>query len=120
VPAPRPSIGPEDETTWAMGAHLSGLVAPVIGPLVVMAVNKHHSTFVEDHPREALNMHLWLLILAVAAVMFSIVTVGVGAICAGPLLVLAAIGYTVLTVMAAVQANDGHAYRYPFVVRLIK
>jgi len=113
------SLGTSDETTWAMAAHLSGLAAPIVGPLIVMAARKDESEFVEMHAKEALNMHITLSVAVVAMFVVIMLTVGIGAVCVFPLLFVAALGYTVLAVKAAIEANNGRPYQYPYILRLI-
>lgn len=102
-----------DDKTWAMLAHLSGLLASLLGglsflgPLVIYLIKKDESPFVADQAKEALNFQLAVLIVAV----ISAIT------CIGPLIV--AIGALVYSVIAAMEANKGIAYRYPYTFRLI-
>ena len=109
----------KDAKMWAMLVHISALVAyfiavPILGPLIIWLMKKNEMPFVDDQGKEALNFHITLyIVLALAAMTFCI---GIGLI-VFPIVV---VGSVVLIIIAAVKANDGIAYRYPFTLRLIK
>ncbi|KGM57101.1 orotate phosphoribosyltransferase [Lysobacter arseniciresistens ZS79] len=114
-----------------MFAHLSALVGGLltsaaggwgtfIGPLIIWLVKKDTMPFVNDQGKEALNFNITVAIVCLALVLLSIVTLGVGLIIAIPGWVIVGIAWLVLTILAAVKANEGVAYRYPLTLRLIK
>ena len=120
-----------EERQWAMFAHLSALVGGLltsaaggwgtfIGPLVIWLVKKDTMPFVNDQGKEALNFNITVAIICLALVLLSIVTLGIGLIIAIPAWVIVGIAWLVLTILAAVKANEGVAYRYPQTLRLIK
>jgi len=110
----------QDEKTWGMLAHLSSLVGfliplgNILGPLVVWLVKKDTMPFVAEQGKEALNFNITVLIGIVIGFILTFVLIG--------LLVLAVVGiaWLVLTIMAALAANKGENYRYPFTLRLVK
>ncbi|WP_255322784.1 DUF4870 domain-containing protein [Lysobacter sp. K5869] len=110
----------QDEKTWGMLAHLStlvGLIIPlgtILGPLVVWLMKKDTMPFVADQGKEALNFNITVLIAMIVGGILTLVLIG--------LLVMAVVGiaWLVLTIMAALAANKGEAYRYPFTLRLVK
>ncbi|QQQ03866.1 DUF4870 domain-containing protein [Lysobacter enzymogenes] len=103
-----------------MLAHLStlvGLIVPfgtILGPLVVWLIKKDTMPFVADQGKEALNFNITVLIAMIIGGILTLVLIGV--------LVMIAVGlaWLVLTIMAALAANKGEAYRYPFTLRLVK
>lgn len=103
-----------DDQTWGLLAHLSGLIASLLGglsflgPLIVYLVKKDQSPFVADQAKEALNFQIAVLIVF----LLSAVT------CIGPLVVV--IGGLVYSIIAAMAANKGEYYRYPYTFRLVK
>jgi uncharacterized protein len=113
----KPSYVPtEEERTWGLIAHLSflagGLIGlPFLGPLVVWLVKKDQSPFVADQAKEALNFHLSVLI----ATLVCIIVPCVGWVA----LFVVAIGAIVYSIMAAMEANKGQYYRYPYTIRMI-
>jgi uncharacterized Tic20 family protein len=108
-----------DDRTWAMLAHLSGFILPIIGPLLVMAVRRSESGFVESHSKEALNMHITYTIVFLVLGGLTALTIGIGIICTGPAMMVAGLAYLVIMIQATIRANEGQLYRYPYVWRLI-
>jgi uncharacterized Tic20 family protein len=111
----------KDDRTWAMIAHLSALVGyavvpfgNIIAPLIIWLVKKDRSWFIDDQAKEALNFQISVTIYAIISALLIIVLVGF--VLLGILYVLGII----LTIVAAIKANDGYQYRYPLTIRLIK
>lgn len=123
---------PAEERTWAMMAHLSALLGGLltasfgrgwgcfIGPLIIWLIKKDTMPFVDDQAKEALNFNITVAIASLVLLVLSIVTFGIGLIIAIPMWIVIGIGWLVLTIVAAVKANEGVRYRYPFALRLIK
>ena len=121
-----------EEKQWAMFAHLSALVGGIltsgwagsigcfIGPLVIWMVKKDTMPFVDDQAKEALNFNITVAAVFLILWILTVVTLFIGAIVTFPLMVIVGIAALVLIVMAAIKANEGVAYRYPFTFRLIK
>lgn len=109
----------QDEKTWGMFAHLSalaGFVIPfgsIIGPLIVWLMKKDEMPFVNDQGREALNFQITVGIGFIICFVLMFVLIGI------PLMFALAIFTLVMTIIAAVEANKGNSYRYPFALRLI-
>ncbi|WP_251044587.1 MULTISPECIES: DUF4870 domain-containing protein [unclassified Lysobacter] len=110
----------QDEKTWGMLAHLStlvGLIIPfgtVLGPLVVWLIKKDTMPFVADQGKEALNFNITALIAGIVSFLLTFVLIGL------VLLPLVGLAWLVLTIMAALAANKGEEYRYPWTLRLVK
>lgn len=131
-PADSTVVPSAEERQWAMFAHLSALLGALltgafgggwgcfIGPLVIWLVKRDAMPFVADQGKGALNFNITVAIALVVLVLISVMTLGIGLIIAIPLWVVVGIGWLVLTIMAAIKANEGVAYRYPFALRLIK
>ena len=133
VPPPPPSAGgpPQEERQWAMFAHLSALAGGLLtsaiggwgfflGPLVIWLVKKDTMPFVADQAKEALNFNITVSAIFLALLVLSLVTLGIGFIITLPIMLIVGIAALVLIIMAAIKANDGIAYRYPFTIRLVK
>ncbi len=107
-----------------LGAVLTGALGGgwgcFIGPLVIWLVKKDTMPFVADQAKEALNFNITVAIALVVLVLLSVMTLGIGLIIAIPLWVVIGIAWLVLTIIAAIKANEGVPYRYPFALRLIK
>jgi len=127
-PEPSAGAGSAEERQWAMFAHLSALVGGVvttgwgafIGPLVIWMIKKDTMPFVDDQAKEALNFNISVGIIFLALLLMSIMTLGIGLIIAIPAWFIVGIGWLVVTIIAAIKANEGVAYRYPLTLRLIK
>ena len=114
---------PDDEARqWAMFCHLSALLgslvlAPgfgsVIGPLVVWLVKKS-TPFVDDQGCEALNFNISMLIWGLIAGLLCFVLIGF------VLLPVLGLVWLICTIIAAVRARDGIAYRYPLTIRFVR
>jgi uncharacterized Tic20 family protein len=100
-----------DDRTWAMLAHISPIVGiGFIGPLVVWLIYKDKSPFVADQAKEALNFSLALMI----AILVCFAT------CVGIIVIpVVGIGALVYQIIAAMEANKGVWYRYPYTIRMI-
>jgi uncharacterized Tic20 family protein len=121
-----------EERQWAMFAHLSALLGALltgvwgggwgcfIGPLVIWLVKKDTMPFVNDQGKEALNFNITVAIAFVVLFLLSVMTFGIGLIIAIPLWIIIGISWLVCTIIAAIKANEGVLYRYPFTLRLIK
>lgn len=123
---------PADERQWAMFAHLSALVGGILtggwafsigcflGPLIIWMVKKDSMRFVDDQGKEALNFNITVALIFLALLILSVVTLGIGLIIAVPVALVVGIAWLVFTIIAAIKANEGVAYRYPLTLRLIK
>lgn len=120
-----------EERQWAMFAHLSALIggllsstlgglAVFVGPLVIWLLKKDTMPFVDDQGKEALNFNITVAIAALVLVALSVITIGIGLVVTIPLFVVLGIAWLVCTIVAAIRANEGKAYRYPYALRLIK
>jgi uncharacterized Tic20 family protein len=114
-----------DARMWAMLCHLAGLafllpatpgVGSVIGPLVLWLIKKDQYPFVDEQGREAVNFQITMLIYGLVAGLLMFACVGFFLL---PAVVVVDI---VLIIVAAIKANDGHHYRYPYplIIRFIK
>ena len=106
----------EDERTWGLIAHLSFLAGgvvglPPLGPLVVWMIKKDESPFVGDQAIEALNFQIAVLLVTLVCAVTCVLA---------PLAIVAAVGGLVYSILAAIEANKGVWYRYPYTMRLVK
>jgi len=117
-----PEAGAPDaeQRQWAFFAHLSalaGIVIPfgnLLGPLIIWQIKKDTMPFVADQAKEALNFQITVCIAVLVSILLFIVLIGM------LLLPIVGIAALVLTIIAAVKANNGETYRYPFTLRLIQ
>jgi uncharacterized Tic20 family protein len=110
----QPMVGEDDERLFAALAHLSSLVVPLLGPVLIMLLNQNRSEWVDEQAKEALNFQINMLGWAVLLFAASFVLIG---LCGIPVLALAGV---VLPIVAAVQTLSGKRFRYPFIWRLLR
>lgn len=116
VPPAPPATATQEDKTLAMLTHLSGIILGFIVPLIIWLINKDRSDkgFLNDHAKEALNFQITLLIVYVVGIILSVILIG------ALINLIAWVVCIILSIMAALKANEGAAYRYPFALRLIK
>jgi len=132
VPTAPPGTASVEERQWAMFAHLSvllgglltsgwaGSVGFFIGPLVIWLMKKDTMPFVSDQAKEALNFAITVSLACLVLLLLTIMSLGIGALLTIPLMLIIGIAALVLVIVAAMKANQGIAYRYPFALRLVK
>jgi uncharacterized Tic20 family protein len=109
----------KQERTWGMLCHLSALAAfifplgNIFGPLIVWLVKKDESPFVDDQGKESLNFQISFTIYCIFAAILAVILIGF------ILLIALGIAFLILVIIAAVKANEGEKFRYPFTIRLI-
>ena len=109
----------QDERTWGMVAHLAALAffifpfGNVLGPLIVYLAKRDQSAFVAAHAKEALNFNITVLLGGLLSCLLLLVFIGV---LFGALIIMF---WLVMTIVAALKANEGLPYRYPFTIRLV-
>ena len=110
----------KQERTWAMLCHLgalAGFIIPfgnVIAPLVIWLVKKNESDLVDDQGKESLNFQITLAIGYLICIPLIPLVIGIF------LAIALAIYGLIMLIIAAMKANEGQKYRYPFAIRLIK
>ncbi len=110
----------KDERTWAMLCHFSafaGLIFPFgnfLAPLIIWLIKKEELEFVEDQGKEVLNFQISMTIYLLISGMLCIILIGI------PIIIGLVIFCFIITIIAAISANDGKTYRYPMNLGLIK
>ncbi len=102
-----------------MFCHLSsfaGFIIPfggIIGPIVVWSIKKDQYPLVDDQGKEAINFSISMIIFYLAAAILVFVLIGL------PLLIALFFFRLIITVVAAIRANEGVRFRYPMSIRFI-
>ena len=115
-------MGMPDKPTrdMAMLAHLAsfvGFVFPfgnVLGPLVLWLAKRDESPFIAEHARRQLNLQITLSLAAFASMILMFLLIGFLTI-----LVVAAAG-VYFPIMAAMAAQRGEMYEFPYTLDLVK
>lgn len=106
----------KDEQTMAMICHITGIFGWLnwVGPLIFYTTRKD-SPFIQDQSKQTLNWALTVLIGFLAPVVL---------IWCPPVAALIILGVLitnlVFCIIAALKANQGIAYRFPFSIKFIK
>ena len=113
------SMPSRDARLWAMWCHLGALVGyvlipfgSIIVPAIIWLTKRGSDPFIDAHGRESLNFQVTLILYIVVAVILCVVLVGFVLV---PILY---IGGIILTIHAAIHANDGRPYYFPFTIRM--
>lgn len=107
----------DEEKQLALFAHLGGILAGFVVPLIIWLIKKDTSRFVDDQGKEALNFQLTVLIACLVASAITVATCGIGF----PLLFVPIILAVVYSIIAGIAASRGEWYRYPSwtIIRMI-
>jgi len=116
VPPPVPGVASQEDRTLAMLTHLSGIILSFIVPLIIWLTHKDKADkgWLNDQAKEALNFQITLLIIYVVGSILTVILIG------ALINLVAWVACIILSIMAALKANEGVSYRYPFALRLIK
>jgi hypothetical protein len=118
-PPSDPESRADDELTWAVLIHvsgLSGLLVPfgnVVFPLTLWLIKRDESEFLDASGKAALNFQLTWTVLLVGALLSLVVGVGL------LLVPLLAVAWLVLVVVGTARASEGEVYDYPLTLELI-
>ena len=116
---PVPTESNKDDRTWAMFAHLSSFAGHIIpfghigGPLLIWLLKKDTMPLVNDQGKEALNFQITMTLAFIIAALSIFVLIGFVLVPAVWLFDV------IITIVAAVKANEGVAYRYPLCLRFV-
>ena len=119
-----PEVTTQTDRSWAAASHWGTLVAAwlamgFLAPLLVLLTVGQQSPFVRRHAVESLNFQISVLLYAAAAVLFSIVTIGLGLLVVVPLALVFLVAALVFLVQGSIKAVNGEEYRYPLTLRFV-
>jgi len=117
-----PSTVSPEERTAALVTYLLTAFLGIIGAVIGWAVFKAKGPFARDQSTEALNwaitLTLGFILLWVVVFVLAMVSPKLALIGSLLYLVLGLAGF-ILSIVAALKANGGTAYRFPFALRLV-
>lgn len=106
-----------------MLCHLGGLtgylangVGSIFVPLVLWLIKKDEMPMVDYHGKEALNFNISITIYYVFTSILGLLSFGIGFL----LMPVITLFHIICVIQAAIKANGGEPYRYPFCIRLVK
>nr|WP_050801694.1 DUF4870 domain-containing protein [Ornithinibacillus scapharcae] len=94
--------------------YVLSIPAPILGPLLIWLLKRDTSDFVDYHGKEYFNFIVSFAIYGFISVVLMILLIG--------FLLSFAVGITafILTIIAAVKAYQGEAYKIPLVIPFIR
>ncbi|MCU1536738.1 MAG: hypothetical protein JWP82_1089 [Humibacillus sp.] len=115
-----------EERTWAILGHLAALIAAVVsvgwlsfvGPLIIWVLYKDRSAFVRQAAAGSFNFNLavWVAIIAGWVMFFTVILIPLAII----VWAVAIIAALVFHIRAALAANRGELYRYPWSITVLR
>lgn len=108
-----------DDRTWGILVHATafvGFVVPfgnIIAPLLIWAIKKEDSRFVDENGKQAINFQITWTILLIGALISVILVVGLLLL---PLLLLA---WIILVCLAIIRASEEEVYEYPLTIEFL-
>jgi uncharacterized Tic20 family protein len=109
----------QEARNWAMFTHLSTFAghlfpfANIFVPLILWSLKKDQMPFVNDQGKEVMNFQITMTIALAVAALSIFVLVGF------VLLPVVWLFDVVVTIIGAIKANEGVAYRYPCCIRFV-
>lgn len=149
IPPPMP-ISPQDRQAafWVHLSALAGIILPlgnIIGPLVVWQMHKDNHEFIDKNGKEAINFQITIMIASLVCLLIFFLSfffmmqgviafeagaeeVGVGALVGTMvsfilpfiLLIVISIVSLIFTIIAAMAAQKGEVYHYPWTINFLK
>ena len=119
IPNKDANMPSKNERTWGMLCHIStfsGLIIPlgsILSPLIIWLIKKDESPFITDQGKEVLNFQISMIIYILLSLFLIILLIGI------PILIGLIIFNIIVTIIGAINANDGKYYRYPITIRFI-
>jgi uncharacterized Tic20 family protein len=86
----------------------------ILVPLILWLIKRNDSPFLNDQGKECVNFQITLTIAAIPCIVLFVFCIGV------PMLICLGVYAVVIQVIAAIKANEGISYRYPFIFRFVK
>jgi len=134
----------KEERTWGTLAHLGGIIGSlvlpsvgnILGALIIWLIKRNEYTFVDDQGKEALNFQITISLVSAVLGIISAISLGFWSfnamffhrgdfdftdmtIFSGSHGVIWLLNL-IFSIIGAVKANKGEAYRYPLSWRIVK
>jgi uncharacterized Tic20 family protein len=98
---------------WALFAALGGILVYFVAPLVIYLIYKDRDPFIRRHAAQAMNFQIIIAIIEIVS--FPLMFILIGFVTATAAIVC----FYVFSIMAAVAANRGEPYDYPYIPQMI-
>ncbi len=117
MPSSAQPLTASEDRQFATLAHFGGILG-FLPSLVIYLIFKDRGPFTAQESKEALNFTLPPTVVALAALLLSLLPVVGGLFAVVNALIW--VGLTVYSVIAGIQVNRGRPYRYDYNLRLIR
>ena len=120
IPDSSPPAATSEERTWSILLHISalaGMVFPlgnVIGPFVFWLIKKPESELIDRHGKAALNFQISSTIYFIGMGLLVLVLIGL------PLIILYAIFWFIMVIVATIRAADEQEPNYLLSISFLK
>jgi uncharacterized Tic20 family protein len=111
---PVPPMSDSDQRLWATLVHVGGIFFGFLPALIGYLVAKDRGWFIREHTRTALNFQITMILAAIVGAILIFVAIGIFVIIGVDLAII------ICSIMAAIAANNGQSYRYPFTIEFVK
>ena len=108
------AVPTSDEKTMGMLSHAGGIFFGFVPSLIIYLTKGNESAYIKEESKEALNFQIAVAIAYTVSSFAVILLIGL------LMLPVVWIASTIFSVMGAMAASSGKAYRYPLSLRLIK
>ena len=114
-----PTTLSKEDRNWSTISHISTIsgcfipLANVIAPFIIWWMKKDAYPYVGKQAKEAMDFQISMTLYLLISIPIIFIVIGI------PIIIAVAVFDVVMTVVAAVKANEGKAYRYPFTFRLL-
>jgi uncharacterized Tic20 family protein len=98
---------------WALFANLGGIFFYFVPSLVIYLVYKDRDPFIRRHSTQALNFQIIFLIAEIVSGILVLAVIGLFLL---PVVIVCGI---VFPILAAIAANKGEPYDYPFIPQMV-
>ncbi|MEE9226507.1 MAG: DUF4870 domain-containing protein [Acidobacteriota bacterium] len=85
-----------------------------LGPLIVWLIKREDHPFIDRQGKEAVNFQLTMILAFLVSAILCLVVIGF------LFIFILAVLIIVLPIIAAVKANEGKEFEYPFAIRFIR
>lgn len=122
-PGPQP-LSESDQRLWATLIHVGGIFFSFVPSLIGYLVLRDRGRFVAEHARTALNFQITMAIAHFANILVGFVliplTLGLWSLPEGLIGLAIAALVLIFSILAAIAASRGAAYRYPLAIPFLR
>jgi len=104
----------QDEYSWLILMHFSGIFILILPPLLVWMFKKNELAEYEQHFKDVMNFQISIFIYLMISVVLLIVLIGL------PLLLFLGLFSTIVVVLNTIKVMNHEPYNYPWTMQILK